>query len=190
MKLPSGLRAGFSLLEVTVSTATFAIIGYVMLVAVKTSTDAQNAIALRTEEHRVLRRASRTLLDELALASDDTITVTASGSGSGTASLAFRQRIEEGGTAGFGAVHLGVPHTDWTLVYAVSAAGELVRRVTDGDGVVQASAVVASGLRAASEDPPGFRVVKAGDLWEITLATEGVGDGNGIEEVFHVHARN
>lgn len=172
-------------------TAAFAAMGYVMLMAVKASTDSQAEIALRAEEHRVVRSASRALIDELSLASDDTITVTNSaGQGTGTTSLAFRQRIEDDGTAGFGLVHLGVPHADWSLVYAVSASGELVRQVTDEEGVVQTSAVVTKGLRGAGEDPPGFRVVKAGDLWEITLATEGVGNRNGIEEVFHVRARN
>lgn len=191
MKGPARRRAGFSLLEVTVGTAAFATIGYVLLVAVKASTDSQAAIAQRASENRVVRSASRALIDELALASDDTITVTSSsGGGTGTASLAFRQRIEDGGTAGFGLMHLGVPRSDWSLVYAVNESGELVRRVTDEQGVVQVSGVVASGLRGAGEDPPGFRVVKAGDLWEITLATEGAGNRDGIEEVFHVRARN
>ena len=186
-------RAGFTLLEVVVATASFATIGYVLLFAVKASTDSQSAIYGSTEQHRMLRRASRSLLDELAMASDDTITVAQSQGTNSPTTLTFRQRIENGGTAGFGVVHLGVPQEDWSLVYAVEAPStdgderRLVRRIVDDAGVTQKSDLVARGLVAGAE---GFRVTQAGDLWEITLTTEGRGNNQGIGETFHVRARN
>jgi hypothetical protein len=196
MKPGASARVGFGLLEVIVATAAFATIGYVLLFAVKASTDSQAAISARADDHRVLRSASRSLVDELALAGDDTITVTTAGGAGAFPELSFLQRIENGATAGFGVMHLGVPHADWSRVYAVEEPAtdgderRLVCRIVDDEGVTQRSTVVARGLRPADVEPPGFRVVQAGDLWEITLATEGQGNQDGIEEVFHVRARN
>lgn len=191
-------RAGFSLIEVAAATVALGSIGYVLAFALKASADSQREIGTRASEHRVLREASRKLLDELATAGEDTIAFVhgAQGGVSVQPTLRFQERIEDGTTAGFGVVHLGVARPDWTLIYAVeepvgeSDSRRLVRRVEDDGGAVQASQIVARDLRPDEAVPPGFRVVKTGDLWEVTLSTEGRNGRDGIEEVFHVRARN
>jgi hypothetical protein len=190
----NGQRGGFTLLELTVGTAALGTIGYVLAFAFKASADSQREIARRANENRVVREASRALLDELAMAGESTITFTHGGSSEPT--LRFQVRIEDGGSPAFGLRHMGVAHAGWTIVYAVEEpagatdARRLVRRVEDDTGVVVNSRVVVRNLCADDGDPPGFRVEKAGDLWEVTLSTEGVGDRQGIDEVFHVRARN
>lgn len=192
--MKSSSRSGFSLVEVAVATLALGSIGYVLSFALKAAADSQREITLRASEHRVVRQASRALLDELSMAGEDTIAFTQAIDTE--TNLRFQQRIEDGATATFGLMHLGVPRTGWRVVYAIEEPASeadmrrLVRRVEDDAGVVQASQIVARGLRADDADPPGFRVVKAGDLWEITLSTEGIGNRDGIEEAFHVRARN
>lgn len=196
--MKSSSRSGFSLIEVAVATLALGSIGYVLSFALKAAADSQREITMRASEHRVVRQASRALLDELSMAGEDTIAFTQGVQSvvDTETNLRFQQRIEDGATATFGLMHLGVPRTGWSVVYAIeepasaSDTRRLVRRVEDDAGVVQASQIVARGLCADDADPPGFRVIKAGDLWEITLSTEGIGNRDGIEEVFHVRARN
>jgi len=196
--MKSSRRAGFTLLEVAVATLALGSIGYVLTFAFKASVDSQREITLRASEHRVVRAASRALLDELASAGDETV-VFASGPQDGVVvppTLRFQTRIEVDGAADFGLLHLGVPRAGWTFEYAVeepaSSADErrLVRRVVDADGTVQSSQIVVRGVRDQAAEPPGFQVVKTGDLWEVTLSTEAIGTRDGVEEVFHVRARN
>jgi hypothetical protein len=196
--MKSSSRSGFSLIEVAAATVALGSIGYVLSFALKAAADSQREITTRASDHRVVRAASRDLLDQLSMAGEDTIAFAQAipvGEANETA-LRFQVRIEEGSVATFGVLHLGVPRTGWSVVYAVeepsgaSDTRRLVQRLEDEAGVQQSSTIVARGLRADDAVPPGFRVVKAGDLWEITLSTEGIGGRSGIEEVFHVRARN
>lgn len=192
-------RAGFSLVEVLVAMTAFAGLGMILVMTLKAAADSQRAIVLRAEEHRIVRRASRTLMDELGYASEDSI-VFALAAGQGAQAsptyLSFRQRIELDGAAALGVVHMGEAHEDWSLVYAVEEpVGDgdmrrLVRRVVDETGAIVASEPLARGLRPDGASPPGFSVARSGVLWRVTLTTEGKGNADGVEEVFDVRARN
>lgn len=191
-------RSGFTLVELAVATLALGSIGYVLTFALKASADSQREITTRASEHRIVRSASRALLDELGSAGEETIVFgkEAHAGAAPTPTLRFQLRIEEGGEGAFGVTHLGVVRTGWSIVYAIeepvgaSDARRLVRRIESEEGVVQSSQIVARGLCAADAEPPGFLVETSGDLWQVTISTEGVGGRTGVEEVFHVRARN
>lgn len=193
----SRARSGFTLVETTVALTLFSVVGYVLLLAADTSNKSRRTVMEMAGEGRALRKTNDLLVEELAASSDGRITVGTLGDGNHR--LDFMLPIDDGGTAAWGVLGGATPHPGWQVRYTVLGSiaenGELertlVRQVLDGSGVVQSSASLLAGLRSGTDEPPGFRVVKTGDVWELTLsAGQNTQGGSMVREVFHVHARN
>lgn len=199
-----GPSAGFTLLETMVVVAVLGVLTYSLGVTVSASQRSQLAVISVASEGRTLRTTFSTLVEELRASSSDTITVTELADKNHE--LSFMLPITVDGADGWGVYEpklLADEHAgneqDWrvqyTVVSQVDGSGgvtrSLWRRVVDADGNVQSSNRLIQGLRSGSEDPPGFQAVLTGDVWVITLSTEGVVDGKtSISAQFHVRPRN
>jgi hypothetical protein len=187
-----------------VSVALFAVIGYALSVAVSVGNHSQRMVLNVASEDRELRAATMTLMRELRMSSDATITTTALPDAN--TELTFRMPMDDAGAASWGVFDRTLGSTwalqnrvNWSLRYTVrdvvSPNGainkQLVRQILDDLGVVQREKVMAQGLRPGGAAPAGFRVAQVGDVWEITLSTTGRSEGQaGIRTVFHVQTRN
>lgn len=189
--------AGFTLVESVVGLTLLSVVGYALLLAAQVSHNSRRVVMDVAEEDRALRAATSLLIDEFSSSSDATLTVAQLADGNHR--LRFQLPIEDGTPAGWGVVERGVPESGWSVQYTVQSAvlgsgevrRELVRQIVDDLGAVQRTDVLVEGLRTGAEDPPGFRVVQNGAMWELTLSTAGQTDGTGgIREVFHVRTRN
>lgn len=195
-------RAGFTLVEMMVAAAALMVVLYTLANAVGLGSRSQRTVMRVATESDTLRRAVASLSSELKLTSDSLITVTTLADANHELGLSLP--IEVGGSPAWGVpVHTfgvgtqGMP--DWSLCYTVqgvpAGGGEvnrrLLRRILDETGAIQDEEVICEGLRSGSDAPPGFTVVRSGDLWEVTLTTAGYttnADGRGA--VFHVRTRN
>lgn len=197
----AGLRrnAGFSLLEVTLASSIFMIIGYVFASAITMGTSSQRLVMQSAEDSESLREATSALRSELKITNDDMVGVTALAGGNHQ--LAFQVPIELGGAVLWGAEHEDIgpdPIEGWQVCYTVNeevVGGEtertLVRQILDDEGNVQVEEAVVSGLGSGAEDPAGFQVQKSGDMWVVTLSLEGQMEGvRGRSSEFHVKTRN
>ena len=203
MRLPFPKRArrasGFTIIESMVSLAIFGVVGYALAVVVDVGNHSQQTVIRTAAQGRALRSATTCLTDELRSSSDAQITVTVLGDGNHQ--VRFMMPIEVAGAMTWG-VHdktLGQDPADqdrpgWFIQYTVRTVGanrQLVRQVLDNALVVQREHVITDGLRSGADVPPGFRMVRNGAMWEITLSTVGSTDGEaGIRAVFHVQTRN
>jgi prepilin-type N-terminal cleavage/methylation domain-containing protein len=197
-------RAGFTLLESIVALTIFAMLGYGLTVVVGLGHHSQRTVANMSAEDRSLRAATTAMIDELRVSSDSTITVTPLADGNHQ--VRFMQPIDVAGVATWGVYDkmlstnpANQTHANWHVQYSVKdvPAGngtvdkELVRQVLDDTDTVRLEKVLAEGLRTGAQNPPGFNMVKAGLVWQITLSTVGKVEGKaGIREVFHVRTRN
>ena len=192
--------AGFTLIETAVALAIFTALGYTLSVVVALGKHSQTTITGLTTEDRSLRLATTDLIEDLRTSSDATITVTALPDGNHK--VKFMQPIDAGGAQTWGVYDRSInpnPMPNWHVQYIVRdlALGggavdkQLVRQVLDDTDVVKKEKVLADNLQAGNQVPPGFKMVKVGLVWQITLSTQGKVEGrSGIREVFHVQTRN
>ncbi len=195
--------AGFSLVEMSISLAIFGVIGYGLTGAVQMGQASQAAVASMVATSGDLRTVNTILLNELKLTSDDNITVAALPDGNDQ--LTFMHPIEIAGVLGWGVfdTQLGTTEAeqnraDWQLRYTVESIVEggevtrrLVRQIIDELDAIQDSEVIIEGLRAGTDNPRGFSVTRAGDMWNIAVSLVGTtpgSTGKGVE--FHVKTRN
>ena len=197
-------RSGFTLLETMIALSLFAILGYGLAIVVKVGNHSQATVVSIAAEDRSLRSACTTLVDELDCSSDAQITVTTLGDGN--QQVKFLQPIEVGGALDWGVYDrmLGPDpasqnRSGWSIRYTVrdqpagngSIVKQLVRQTLNAAGAVQREKVMVEGLRSGAPAPAGFKVIKQGLVWELTLSTiDGFQGKPGLREVFHVHARN
>lgn len=199
----SSTRSGFTLVEAAVSLGIFATLGYALVVGMSVAHDSEATVMRVRQENQELRWSTLGLVDEMRTTSDSRITVTTLADGNHQ--LVFMVPVVVVGVDTWGVydrslstVVAGQSKADWTLRYtvrdAVAAGGttkELVRQVVDDTQVVRRERVVATDLCSGQAGAPGFRVVKNGEIWELTLSTNGaLGSASASTVVFHVQTRN
>lgn len=188
-------RAGFSLLELTIATMIFLVVGLALKDTVLMADRSQSAVFEGAKTNRELRAASRRLARELRSARGSLLTVETLPNG--CAQATFMTPIVVGGNDDWGVeddfLTGGQPQADWSLRYTVVDDGDrrLIRQVLDDAQVVQDQQVVLAGL---STDPntPGFTLAQTGDVWEVALVLDGQGDDDetGKQLDFHLRMRN
>jgi hypothetical protein len=187
-----------------VALSLFASLGYGLAIVVGLGKHSQTTLSRMAAEDRSLRAATDSLLGDLRVASDATVTILALGDGNHQVQL--QQPIDVGGAAAWGVYDrtLGPDaasqnQAGWHVQYMVKnvAIGggafdkQLVRQELDVAGTVQREKVLAVNLRSGAPAPAGFQIVKVGSVWQVTVSTVGKTEGQaGIREVFHVRARN
>lgn len=196
-------RAGLTLVESMVGVTLFAILGYALSVAVSIGNESQQTVLDVAAEDRMLRGSTMTMRRELRTARDNDIDIFVLPDGNHQ--VTFMMPIDVAGIAQWGVYDrmLGPDEAtqnmpNWTVRYTVidvvDAGGainkQLVRQIRDDGLVVQRQRVLAQGLRAGGVAPAGFRMVQVGDVWEVSLSTNGVDGQAGIRTVFHVQTRN
>lgn len=197
-------RAGFTLLEAAIATSIFALIGYSLTVCMATANDSQRTVFSVAAQDRALREATSTLTDELRTSSDSMITVTTLADSNSQVDL--QMPVESGGNLLWGVYDrsLGATYADqnkvgWKLRYTVRNVDQgvggtdrqLVRQILDTGSVVRDEKVVATGLNSGANAQPGFKVVKSGSMWVVTVSTSGHSAGtSGVETQVHVRTRN
>jgi len=197
-------RSGFTLLEMMISLTILAFLGYCLLIAVDVGHDSQQTVQRITAEERAMRRSTTSLVDELRASRDASITITPLADGNHQ--VRFQMPIEVAGVPDWGVFDrtLGPDEATqnrvgWSLRYTVRIVPDgnggvdrqLVRQILDAAQAVQRERVVATGLLSGGDVPPGFTMVRQGDIWELTLSTEGhLGGAGGTRAIFHVRTRN
>ncbi len=197
-------RAGFTLIELAIALTLFLVMGYAVTTSLQVARRSNATVDRVANEDRALRSAADALLDDLRSTNAANVTITTvSGQNS---QLTLRVPIQIGGAITWG-VHeraLGATaalqdRAGWSVRYLVQNTPlgngnfdrELRRQVLDDTNVVRDEQTVMHGLRAGADVPPGFRVAQTGDVWEVTLSTEGAIAGRaGMRTLFHVRSRN
>lgn len=196
-------RAGFTIIETMISLSIFAALGYAVAVCTKTANDSQRTVYSVAADDRALRESSSYLTDELRSSTDAQVTVATLADGNHQ--VDFKVPVESGGNLVWGVYDKGLGNdyasqnkVDWKLRYTVrnSVVGgvvnkQLLRQILDTNSVVQDEKVIAERLHSGTENPPGFRVIKSGDMWVVTVSTSGKSaESSGIKAEFHVRTRN
>ncbi len=197
-------RAAFTLMELTIAAGIMGVLGYSLSLAVKMSRDSQRTVSRVARDSRTTRDSIAQLIKDVRETTNTRITVTVLGDNNHEVQL--QQPLEIGGVLGWGVydrtlgpTDVDWSRTDWFVRYTVrSVVGptgaqvrQLVRRILDDGFVVQREEVLVEGLRSGNDVPPGFRMVQVGDVWEISLATDGVNATSaGQLSEFHVRPRN
>lgn len=200
----SRVESGFTLLEMMVAVTVFAVLGYGLAIAVDVGNHSQLTVLRVAAEDRSLRAATTSLIDELRSSSDTTIVITTLADGN--QAVRFMLPIDVGGVPSWGVFDRSLGsdaasqnRLGWSLRYTVRSVPtgngtfnkQLVRQLLDAAQTVQREKVMAEALESGTHVPPGFRMVKVGEVWELTLTSMGQVEGKaGISEVFHVQTRN
>jgi type II secretory pathway pseudopilin PulG len=199
---PRRLR-GFTLLESTIALVISVTLGYVLTLALGVGNHSERTVVQVAAEDADFRDATDTLIRELRESTDAQVNVTVLPDGN--SQLQFMVPLVAGGVVTWG-VHDRMLGSDqasqdrqgWIFRYTVRSVvsggvttKQLVRQLLDTTLTVQREKVLATGLRAGNQNPPGFNVVKAGSVWQITLTTQGlVENKTQLGGVFHVRTRN
>jgi type II secretory pathway pseudopilin PulG len=197
-------RSGFTLLESVIAAGIFSVVGYSVAQAVRMGNHSQTTVMQVALGDRALRAATSSLVDDLRSSADAQITVTTLGDGNHQ--VRYMIPIMLAGVPGWGVYDptLGPDaatqnRPNWSIQYTVrtviGANGgpdkQLVRQVLDDTLAVKKEKVIIDGLRTGFSVPPGFKMVKTGSVWQITLSTLGSSASTtGITAVFDVHTRN
>ena len=177
---------GLSLIEVSVASTVFLILEYALVGSLqmgKKSTDTVIRVAVENEN---LRKANHDLVKDLSVASDASITVETLADNNHR--VTFMLPIEVGGNMtwgvwdpALGADPVSQTKENWNVRYTVVTVPDgsggttrrLMRQILDLGGLVQLEKPIADGLRSGNDDPPGFRVVKPGIMWQLSVSTIG-----------------
>lgn len=196
-------RAGFTLIESMIAISIFAVVGYGLFVAVDIAFDSGEIVTDVTGTNRNLRKATRSLHDEMGQASDGTITI--GNSLQGSHELTFMVPILVGGAESWGVYDrtLGSSEDDWNkenwqVRYTVQQSVveeqlqlNLVRQVIDAAGAVQSEKTVVEHLAHGENEPAGFHVEKVGDMWVVTCTAYGSATSKQASSTtFHIRTRN
>jgi prepilin-type N-terminal cleavage/methylation domain-containing protein len=198
-------NSAFTLLEMVVALTIFTTVGYGLLVAVEAGNHSEITVARVSEQDRELRAATTNLCSELKSSRDASITITPLADSNHQ--IRFQQPIDDAGNPSWGVYDRTLGSTaaeqsrvGWFVQYTVRAVPavlgrldrQLVRQIVDDKFVVQKERVIADELCRGTDNPPGFRMIQTGGLWEITLSTtsDTAAGTAGIRAVFHVQTRN
>ena len=203
-RVPKGHQAGYSLLELTFALSIFVALSLSLVTVVNMSRDSHEAVQSGVALNEELRTAVGRFADDLKSTRDANINVVALADGN--SQVTFQCCLEVGGAITWGVQDRNLGNTDaeqirpgWSLRYTVESVVDatgytnrsLVRQIVDAGGAVQWEDVVAEGLHDGNATTPGFVVQQAGDMWEVSFATDGhATNTNGRQVVFHVGTRN
>lgn len=186
-------RGGFTLLELTISSAILAVVGYSVSVALELGHESSITVQETAQLARAERRTISTLVDDVRSSTNARISVVADVDGN--TDMRLQQPIEVAGALTWGVRdrRLGSDEADWNQAdwnvrYLVDGDDRLVRRVVDAAGATRFEDVLADDLRT---DAAAFRVVQVGEIWEVSITTRRGEDGSAFStSEFHVRARN
>lgn len=195
---------GFTLLEYTIALVVVMTLGYSLVLTLGVGHLMERTVIQVAEENQAFRKAVNTLTEELRTSRDSTVSIQTLADGNHQ--IRFMMPIVVGEVTSWG-VHDRTLGSDpasqsvpgWSVRYTVrdqatgngTAVKQLVRQILDAALVVRKETVLATGLRSGAVNPPGFRVVRNGAIWEVTLTTEGlVSEKTMLGGVFHVRTRN
>jgi type II secretory pathway pseudopilin PulG len=197
-------RRAFTLLESTIGVAVFSVIGYGLAVVVKISKSSETAVREISTQSREIRDSTRRMVDELKTCRDASIVIDTLADGNHQ--VRFMVPIEVAGAATWGIYDTALgsdpavnTRVGWSVRYTVRAADaanggvtyQLVRQLLDTTLTVQRQTVIVDNIRSGDVGRPGFRMVRSGAMWEITLSTSEDGHSNDSrQEIFHVLTRN
>lgn len=200
----SASKSGFTLLEMMISMSIFAVLGYTLMTAVEVAHHSDVTVMRIASENRSMRTSTTSLLDELRSTSDSNIAVTTLADGNHQ--VRFKMPVQVAGVLGWGVFDRGLGATTddqnkvgWSLQYTIRQltgsdgrpSATLVRQILDDTGAWRSETVVMRGLRSGAQTPAGFKMVRSGDLWEITLSADSPSDHSAVlRTVFHVKTRN
>ncbi len=192
----NGRRAGYTLLELAISTVLLGTVGYSISLGVKMGQESHATVMRVSSESRAARKSLSTLVEDVRASSDSRITVTTDGNGNSQVRLL--QPIEVGGAMVWGVRdrRLGEDEDawnqeNWSVNYAVDAQDRLVRTIVDDVGATRFEDALADDLGNDGVGSPGFRVARSGDIWQVNIVTRhGVHDEGISESEFHVRTRN
>lgn len=187
-------RSGFTLLELSISTVILAVVGYSLTTAVKLGNDSNSTVTQVANESRGQRKSITQLIDDLRMTTNTRITITTASDGNSQVQL--QMPIEVAGALVWGVRdrRLGDSEdtwnqADWTVRYVVDDEDQLVRRVVDLNGATRLEDVLDDDL-LEGVGTPGFRMVQAGEVWQVNLATQRGDQGTVSRNEFHVRTRN
>ena len=196
-------RSGLSLVELTISLFVFSIVGYSLVGIVQVGRRSTETVSSAAVQLREMRETHSTLSNELQLASDGNILI--EDLPDENHQVTFMHRIESGGNLEWGVFDKSLGANDdeqnrvgWSFRYTVSfgldaegeASRQLVRQLIDENGDIQDQEVVLDHINAGNALTPGFRVVRAGDMWEVRIGTDSTVGAPNQEMMFHVRTRN
>lgn len=196
-------RRGFSLLEIMVATTIFSVVGYALSAAMNMAKNSHAVVVRAVSDNGSLRDGLTAVSDDMQTAGEESIEVVQLEGGN--SSVDFMHPIDVAGELSwgvydrkFGETEEEHNHDGWRVRYTVdSQAGPqgvtrtLLRQVLNEEQVLQSEETLLSGLRSGTSNPPGFRVAKAGYMWEITITMTGyTEDGRGRGALIHVRTRN
>jgi len=197
-------RRGFTIVELSISLAIFSVVGYALAVIVGVGRESQTIVTGMASIDAQVRDATEQLTTDLRTAQTSTVATTTLADGNTQVSL--MQPITVGGADAWGVYDrtLGNDATEqnnagWHVQYTVrnatavdgSATKELVRRLLDVNGVARKTSVLVTGIEPGTANPKGFRVVRNGAIWQVTISTSGAAPSNaGMRTSFHVHSWN
>lgn len=192
-------RAGFTLVEVTISSGIFLVIAYALAGAVDMGTGSTRTVMEITSQNAELRTSARSMVDELKTTTENQLSVAVLADGNHQ--VDFRVPILDGADFDWGAFDRSwgpnaadQNQLDWMLRYTVVQVGDerdLVRQVLDEAGDVQEQETLATGLRRGDGANPGFQLNQVGDMWQLTVTTEGKTEGSlGRRTDVHLRLRN
>lgn len=194
---------GLSLIEVMVSCTICAVIGYGILGLIDMGESSRETVSMVSGENQDLRDSNNRLMNDFQATSDSQVTVESLADSNHQ--ITFMVPVTIGGNPTWGArdQSLGTDpesqsRENWRVRYTVKQVvdgsgginRQLVRQVLDTGDIVQIERVVAEGLKSGLEVPPGFSVVKIGDMWQLSMATVGKDGCEGRKVEFHVRTRN
>ncbi len=197
---PSHGKAGFTIIELGISTSIFLVIATVLLGAIRMGNSSTNTVMQVTTTSAELRRATKALQDELGTTTEAELTIAVLPDGNHQ--VDFRVPVLNGAnfdwgvfSSAYGPTPAEQNRVDWSLRYTVDLVDgtnrRLLRQVLDDAGVLQEQQVLVEGLRRGDAADPGFQLVQVGDIWELTVTTVGAtANTNGRMIQFHVRLRN
>jgi len=187
-------KSGFTLLELSISTVILAVVGYSVSAAVKLGNDSNSTVMQVASDSRGQRKSITQLIDDVRMSTNTRITITTASNGNSQVQL--QMPIEVAGALAWGVRdrRLGEDEdawnqADWIVRYLVDDDGRLVRRVVDLNGATRLEDVLDDDL-LEGVGTPGFRMVQAGAVWQVNLATRRGDHGTVSRNEFHVRTRN
>lgn len=187
-------KSGFTLLELSISTVILAVVGYSVSAAVKLGNDSNSTVMQVASDSRGQRKSITQLIDDVRMSTNTRITITTASNGNSQVQL--QMPIEVAGALVWGVRdrRLGEDEdtwnqADWIVRYLVDDDGRLVRRVVDLNGATRLEDVLDDDL-LEGVGTPGFRMVQAGAVWQVNLATRRGDHGTVSRNEFHVRTRN
>jgi len=177
-----------TMVEAAMGTSFLAFIGFVLMTTVEIGVDSHDSVMRISSNLEAMRDGARQVRDDLRATSEDRLTVETLDWGDSRITLQHPVTVDADRTWGVRDSSLGSDESDWSredwslrlTVVQVQQGGvvrrDLVRQLLDADGAVVSEEALVEGLYD-DEDDPGFAVTDAGDVWTITVQTDGIVPG-------------